>query len=140
MKDTTSVSVIIPVYKAEQYIHHCLDSLLAQTFKDFEIILIDDGSPDKSGEICDSYAAADNRIKVIHKKNGGVSSARQCGIDHAVGEYTIHVDPDDWTEPDITLKTITERAGTGNCMCRTIRTAASECFSMRPCTVRAGTN
>lgn len=101
MKDTTSVSVIIPVYKAEQYIHHCLDSMLAQTFKDFEIILIDDGSPDKSGEICDSYAAADNRIKVIHKKNGGVSSARQCGIDHAVGEYTIHVDPDDWTEPDM---------------------------------------
>lgn len=101
MKDTTSVSVIIPVYKAEQYIHNSLDSLLAQTFKDFEIILIDDGSPDKSGEICDSYAAADNRIKVIHKKNGGVSSARQCGIDHAVGEYTIHVDPDDWTEPDM---------------------------------------
>lgn len=68
MKDTTSVSVIIPVYKAEQYIHHSLDSLLAQTFKDFEIILIDDGSPDKSGEICDSYAAADNRIKVIQRE------------------------------------------------------------------------
>ena len=93
------ISIIIPVYKAEKYIHKCIDSLLKQTFKDYEIILIDDGSPDDSGKICDDYAKADKRIKVIHKINGGVSSARQCGIDNAQGVYTIHVDPDDWVEP-----------------------------------------
>lgn len=93
------VSVIVPVYKAEAYLHRCVDSLLAQTFQDYEILLIDDGSPDKSGIICDEYAAKDNRVRVFHKENGGVSSARQCGIDNALGEYTIHADPDDWVEP-----------------------------------------
>lgn len=92
------ISIIIPVYKAEKYIHKCMDSLLKQTFKDYEILLIDDGSPDNSGNICDAYAKNDKRIRVIHKENGGVSSARQCGIDNAKGEYTIHVDPDDWVE------------------------------------------
>ena len=95
------VSIIVPVYKAEKYLHKCVDSLLAQTFRDFEILLIDDGSPDKSGNLCDEYAAKDSRVRVIHKKNGGVSSARQCGIDNALGEYTIHADPDDWVEPDM---------------------------------------
>lgn len=93
------VSVIVPVYKAEKYLHRCVDSILAQTFKDFELLLIDDGSPDRSGEICDEYAQKDNRIRVFHKENGGVSSARQKGMDEAVGEYTIHADPDDWVEP-----------------------------------------
>lgn len=93
------ISVIIPVYKAEKYIHKCITSLFNQTFKDYEILLIDDGSPDNSGKICDYYAQKDTRIRVVHKENGGVSSARQCGIDHAKGEYTIHVDPDDWVEP-----------------------------------------
>lgn len=93
------VSVIVPVYKAEAYINKCVDSLLVQTFKDFEILLIDDGSPDKSGYICDDYARKDRRVRVFHKENGGVSSARQCGIDNALGEYTIHADPDDWVEP-----------------------------------------
>lgn len=93
------VSVIVAVYKAEAYLHRCVDSLLAQTFKDFEILLVDDGSPDHSGEICDEYARKDDRIRVFHKENGGVSSARQCGIDNAKGEYTIHTDPDDWVEP-----------------------------------------
>lgn len=96
-----AISVIVAVYKAEGYLHRCVDSLLAQTFTDFEILLIDDGSPDCSGDICDEYAAKDNRIRVIHKENGGVSSARQCGIDNACGEYTIHADPDDWVEPDM---------------------------------------
>lgn len=95
------VSVIVPVYKAENYLHKCVDSLLAQTFTDFEIILVNDGSPDRSGEICDEYAKKDSRIRVIHKENGGVSSARQCGIDNAQGEYTIHADPDDWVECDM---------------------------------------
>lgn len=96
-----AISVIVPVYKAEKYIHRCLDSIINQTFKDFELILVDDGSPDRSGEICDEYAAKDKRVKVIHKENGGVASARQCGIDAATGEYTIHADPDDWMELDM---------------------------------------
>lgn len=93
------VSIIVPVYKAEAYLHRCVDSILAQTFTDWELLLIDDGSPDRSGEICDEYAQKDSRIRVIHKENGGVSSARQKGLDEAVGEYTIHADPDDWVEP-----------------------------------------
>ncbi|MEG1861831.1 MAG: glycosyltransferase [Bacteroidaceae bacterium] len=93
------ISVICPVYKAEKYLHRCVDSILAQTFTDFELLLIDDGSPDRSGEICDEYAAKDSRVRVFHKENGGVSSARQCGIDNMTGEYSIHSDPDDWVEP-----------------------------------------
>ena len=93
------VSVIIPVYKAEAYIVKCLDSVLNQTLKDFEIILVDDGSPDRCGEICDDYAQKDRRIKVFHTKNSGVASARQLGMDKAMGDYVIHIDPDDWVEP-----------------------------------------
>lgn len=93
------ISVIVPVYKAENYLHRCIDSILAQTFTDFELLLVDDGSPDKSGAICDEYAKKDSRIRVFHKENGGVSSARNCGIENAIGEYTIHADPDDWVEP-----------------------------------------
>lgn len=99
MNNIPAVSVIVPVYKAEKYLHRCVDSLLAQTFRDFEVLLVDDGSPDRSGELCDEYAARDPRVRVFHKENGGVSSARQCGLDHAQGEYTIHADPDDWVEP-----------------------------------------
>lgn len=98
---TPKVSVIVPVYKAEAYLHRCVDSILAQTFQDFEVLLIDDGSPDRSGNICDEYAKKDSRVHVFHKENGGVSSARQCGIDNALGEYTIHADPDDWVEPNM---------------------------------------
>ncbi len=95
------VSVIVPVYNAEKYLRKCVDSLLAQTFRYFEVILVDDGSPDRSGAICDEYAEKDPRVRVFHKENGGVSSARQCGLDHARGEYTIHADPDDWVEPNM---------------------------------------
>lgn len=95
---TPLISIIVPVYKAEAYLHRCVDSILSQTFHSFEVLLIDDGSPDKSGEICDEYAMKDNRVRVFHKENGGVSSTRQYGIDNALGEYTIHVDPDDWIE------------------------------------------
>ena len=95
------ISVIVPVYKAEAYLHRCIDSLLAQTFRDFEVLLVDDGSPDRSGAICDEYAQQDSRVRVFHKENGGVSSARQCGLDNAHGDYTIHADPDDWVEPDM---------------------------------------
>lgn len=90
------ISVIIPVYKVEQYIEECLDSLLNQTFIDFEIILIDDGSPDNSGIICDEYAKKDSRIRVVHKQNGGAGAARNTGIDAAHGEYIAFVDSDDF--------------------------------------------
>ncbi len=99
--ENPKISVIVPVYKAEKYLHKCVDSLLSQTFRDFEVLLVDDGSPDRSGEICDEYARKDNRVRVFHKENGGVSSARQCGLDNARGEYTIHADPDDWVEPNM---------------------------------------
>ena len=101
VKKNPAVSIIVPVYKAEAYLHRCVDSLLAQTFTDFEVLLIDDGSPDRSGEICDDYARKDARVRVFHQTNGGVSVARQRGLDEALGEYTIHADPDDWVEPDM---------------------------------------
>lgn len=97
--DCPAVSIIVPIYNAEKYLQKCIDSVLSQTFKDWECILVDDGSPDRCGEICDEYAKNDNRFKVIHQVNGGVSSARQIGHDLANGEYTIHIDPDDWVEP-----------------------------------------
>lgn len=95
-----TVSVIVPIYKAEKYIVRCLDSIREQTLSDFETVLVDDGSPDKSGKICDEYASKDSRFKVIHQPNGGVSRARQAGLDAAKGDYVIHADPDDWVESD----------------------------------------
>lgn len=95
------ISIIVPIYNVEQYLQSCLDSIIAQTYKDWELLLVDDGSLDKSGVICDEYAKKDVRIRVFHKENGGVSSARQKGQDEARGEYTIHVDPDDWIEPSM---------------------------------------
>ena len=94
------ISVIVPVYKAEKCLTHCVDSILAQTFQDFEILLIDDGSPDQSGALCDQYAAKDSRIRVFHKENGGVSSARNLGMQEAVGTYIAFADSDDWMEPE----------------------------------------
>lgn len=99
--DTCAISIIIPIYKAEDYLHKCIDSCLSQDFSNYEIILVDDGSPDNSGSICDQYACTHSHVKVIHKPNEGVSSARQCGLDNASGEYVIHVDPDDWVEHDM---------------------------------------
>lgn len=100
MSKEPKISVIVPVYKAEKYLHKCVDSLLAQTFTDFEILLIDDGSPDKSGEICDEYAEKDSRIRVFHKENGGVSAARNLGLNNSGGNYVAFVDSDDWVAPD----------------------------------------
>lgn len=92
------ISVIVPAYNAEKYLRRCIDSILAQTFTDFELLLIDDGSTDKSGEICDEYADKDARIRVFHKANGGVSSARNVGLDNALGEYICFCDADDWVD------------------------------------------
>lgn len=93
------ISIIVPVYKVEKYLHRCVDSILAQTFTDFELLLIDDGSPDLSGAICDEYAAKDDRIRVFHKENGGVSSARNLGLDNAQGKYIMFCDSDDSVDP-----------------------------------------
>ena len=98
MKNSPKISVIVPVYNAEKYLRRCIDSILAQTFTDFELLLIDDGSTDKSGEICDKYAMKDSRIRVFHKKNGGVSSARNVGLDNARGEWITFCDADDWVD------------------------------------------
>lgn len=93
--DNALVSIIVPVYKAEKYIHQCIDSLLAQTYRNIEVILVDDGSPDHCGKICDEYAAKDSRVKVIHQQNGGVSAARNVGLANATGEWITFVDADD---------------------------------------------
>lgn len=94
------ISIIIPVYKVEDYIHRCIDSVLIQTYNNIEIILVDDGSPDRCGEICESYAERDKRIKVIHKKNGGLSDARNAGMNIAIGKYITFIDSDDWIVDD----------------------------------------
>ena len=95
------ISVIIPVYKTESYLTRCVNSVRNQTYTNLEIILVDDGSPDRSGELCDALAAEDSRIRVVHKKNGGLSSARNAGLDIMTGDYVSFVDSDDWIEEDM---------------------------------------
>ncbi|MDD6812335.1 MAG: glycosyltransferase family 2 protein [Lachnospiraceae bacterium] len=95
-KELPLISIIIPVYNVEKYLTRCLESVVAQTYSNLEIILVDDGSTDNSGKVCDKYQEIDSRIKVVHKKNGGVSDARNEGIDEACGEYIAFVDSDDW--------------------------------------------
>ena len=98
------ISVIVPVYKVEDCLNRCVDSILKQSFSDFELILIDDGSPDQCGAICDEYAKKDNRIVVIHQNNGGLSAARNAGIDWAFAnsqsEWLTFIDSDDWVHPE----------------------------------------
>lgn len=94
------ISIIVPVYNSSRYLEKCFDSIRDQTYTDFEVIVINDGSTDCSGEICDKYAELDNRFKIIHKENGGVSKARNIGIDNANGEYITFIDSDDWIDVD----------------------------------------
>lgn len=98
---TPEISIIIPIYQVEKYLPRCLDSILAQTFADFELILVDDGSTDNSGVICDSYSEKDKRILVLHQQNAGVSAARNAGLDAAQGEYIGFVDADDWVDTEM---------------------------------------
>lgn len=98
MKDNPIISIIIPVYKVELYLEKCIESVISQTYNNLQIILVDDGSPDNCGKICDSYALKDKRIQVIHKENGGLSDARNVGISKAVGQYIGFVDSDDYIE------------------------------------------
>jgi len=113
------ISVIVPVYNVEQYLSKCIDSILAQTLTEFEILLIDDGSPDNSGNICDEYAEKDTRIRVFHTENRGVSSARNLGLDNAKGDFICFVDSDDWIDPlmfeSLLVRTIDTKADL--CVC-----------------------
>lgn len=103
------ISIIIPVYCVEGYLRECIDSVLCQDYPDFEVILVDDGSPDRCGAICDEYVARDSRVFVIHKSNGGASDARNCGIDHANGTYVLFLDGDDfWSDAQV-LSRLTTR-------------------------------
>ncbi len=95
------ISVIVPVYKVEKYLDRCVESIVGQTFKDIEILLVDDGSPDNCGKMCDAWAEKDGRIKSLHKQNGGLSDARNFGIENSVGEYLIFIDSDDFIEADM---------------------------------------
>lgn len=108
MKDEMSrnplISIIVPIYNVEKYLNKCIDSIINQEYKNLEIILVDDGSPDNCGRICDEYKGKDSRIKVIHKKNGGLSSARNAGLDIATGDYIGFVDSDDYIEPSMYSK------------------------------------
>ena len=95
------ISVIVPVYKVEKYLNQCIESVLAQTYQNLEIILVDDGSPDRSGEICEEYAKKDTRIRVLHKSNGGLSTARNTGLQIISGAYIAFLDSDDYLAPDM---------------------------------------
>lgn len=105
-----NVSVIIPVYKVEAYLAECVDSVLNQDYRDFEVILVDDGSPDRCGDICDGYAARDSRVTVIHQENGGLSEARNAGVRMASGEYVVFLDSDDFWDDPTALGRIAARA------------------------------
>ncbi|MGN0776120.1 MAG: glycosyltransferase family 2 protein [Candidatus Ventricola sp.] len=121
MRNNPEISVIVPVYKAEKYLRRCIDSILAQTFSKFEVILVDDGSPDQCGQICDEYAKNDDRIICMHQKNSGVASARNCGIQQAKGKWLCFVDSDDVIHPQMLgiLYRIGEQEQAGMCICRT---------------------
>ena len=103
---TPSITIIVPIYNVEKYLSCCIDSILNQTYRDFELLLIDEGSTDKSGEICNEYALRDKRIRVIHKPNTGVSDTRNCALDIATGKYVIFMDADDYWYVDNCLETL----------------------------------
>lgn len=102
-------SVVIPVYKVEEYLDQCVQSVLQQTYSNLEIILVDDGSPDRCGAMCDHWAEKDDRIRVVHQENGGLSAARNTGIRNATGDYILFLDSDDWWETDTVLDTIAKQ-------------------------------
>ena len=125
------ISIIVPVYKVEAYLRRCVDSVLAQTFQDFELILVDDGSPDSCGAICDDYAAKDGRVHVIHQKNGGLSAARNAGIDWTFAssdsQWLTFIDSDDWVHPSYleTLLQAAQETGVELSICGFVRTSGS---------------
>ena len=114
-----NISVIVPVYKVEPFLHRCVDSILAQTYGDFQLILVDDGSPDNCGDLCDTYAQKDSRVHAIHQKNGGLSAARNTGIEwalhHTDSQWLAFVDSDDWVHPSF-LELLLKAVQTENCL------------------------
>ena len=102
------VSVIVPIYKVENYLKQCVDSLICQKYSNLEVILVDDGSPDGCGKICDEYKEKDSRIIVIHKENGGISSARNAGLEIAKGEYIVFIDSDDYVSDSFIYEMVEE--------------------------------
>lgn len=122
------ISVIVPIYKVEQYLDRCIKSILAQTFKDFELILVDDGSPDKCPEMCDEWVNKDNRIKVIHQENQGLSAARNTGIKNVKGNYMTFVDSDDWIAYDMLeiLLELISKHDADISICNFVRTSIEE--------------
>lgn len=130
------ISVIMAVYNAEQYLCKSVDSVLSQSFSDFELILVNDGSIDNSGRICDDYAGSDSRVRVFHTPNLGVSSARQTGLDESVGKFVIHIDPDDWIETDMLEKMHSASEGYDMVICDIVRefdrSGRSEILVQRP--------
>ncbi len=129
------ISVIIPVYKVEPYLRRCVDSVIGQTYQNLEIILVDDGSPDRCGEMCDELAQKDSRIRVLHKENGGLSDARNAGLDVMNGEYVGFVDSDDWISPnmyEVLLDRLIAEKAQISC-CGMVRcTDNGELFSLNP--------
>lgn len=133
------ISVIVPIYKAEKFIERCVNSILNQTYRNIELILVDDGSPDLCPRICDQYAANDSRVRVLHKENGGVSSARNAGLDIARGEYIAFVDSDDYLEPCM-YEMMLDKALSYECdvvMCDCMKDGI-ECSEMYSHNIRAG--
>ena len=120
LSNIPKISIIVPVYRTEKYLRECIDSILNQTYRNLEVLLIDDGSPDKSGEICEAYASKDNRIRVFHTINKGLSSARNLGLMNAEGEFIGFVDSDDWIEPNMyeALFKAIQKTDSDICMCR----------------------
>lgn len=122
MIEVPEISIIVPVYKVEKYLKRCVDSVLNQTFKDYECILVDDGSPDNCPEMCDEYEKTYDQIKVIHKNNGGLSDARNAGLKICTGEYVMFLDSDDWVHPQILeiLFNVIKKSNAGFAVCKMI--------------------
>lgn len=124
------ISIIVPIYNVEEFLGRCVDSIRCQTFSDFELILVDDGSPDRCGEICDQYAQTDSRIRVIHKENGGLSDARNAGLEIAQGQYIAFVDSDDWLAPKYLERLLMglQETDADICECEVYRTTGESCY------------
>lgn len=133
MASDALVSIIVPVYRMEQYLPRCIASLLAQSHQNLDIILVDDGSPDRSGEICDGFAARDARVRVLHQHNAGPSAARNAGIDRAQGRYLTFVDPDDWVHEDLVahLVSVADEARAEVAVCRFLRADSEDVSGAR---------
>ena len=134
------ISIVVPVYNVEKYLEKCLSSIVSQSFEDYELLLVDDGSPDRSGAIIDEWAKKDKRIRVIHKQNGGISDARNAGIEQAKGDYLCFIDSDDWIAPDMieTLYDLAIKSGADLVCCNFMQVNEQGEQLRKPATVKPG--